>query len=429
MLLDAAVIEGDPVAAANAVALSYTSDDTPGIRRVRRGKAFTYVDSRARSVRDRSTLSRIRALAIPPAWTDVWICPDPDGHIQATGRDARRRKQYRYHAKWRSVRDAAKYHRLVEFCDALPKLRAAVECDLACACLCKRKVVATVVALMERAQLRVGNDEYARTNNSYGATTLRDRHARIRGDTLELVYRGKSGIVRHVRVADRRLARIVRRCRDLPGQRLFQYVDGDTVRPLTSTDVNDYLREITAGPFTAKDYRTWAATLGAALLMCTTAQRLTQVIEAVAEQLGHTPAICKSSYVHPRLLAAFGSAELAQLARRIRRRVRGRAATIEVATLRAIEPLVVRFLRSGTRARDNISHEHVVRPLRQDRDARSRRARAQRAAPRRTARVAHQQQRVLHGVRRDRRAARGARHRPQRRSMTSKQLLSGRATG
>ena len=427
-MLDAAVIGGDPVAAASAVALSYTSDDAPGIRRVRRGKAFTYVDPRGRRVRDRPTLSRIRALAIPPAWTDVWICADADGHIQATGRDARRRKQYRYHAKWRSVRDAAKYHRLVEFCDALPKLRAAVERDLACACLCKRKVVATIVALMERAQLRVGNDEYARTNNSYGATTLRDRHARIRGDTLELVYRGKSGIVRHVRVADRRLARIVRRCRDLPGQRLFQYVDGDTVRPLTSTDVNEYLRDVTAGPFTAKDYRTWAATLGAALLMCTTSQRLKQVIEAVAEQLGHTPAICKSSYVHPRLLAAFGSAELARLAHRIRRRVRGRPA-IDVATLRAIEPLVVRFLRSGSHARDNILHEHVVRPLRKDRDARPRRARAHRAPARRPAGVARQQQRVLHGVRRDRRAARGARHRPQRRSMTSKQLLSGSATG
>jgi len=437
-LLDSAVIEGDPVAAASAVALSYTSDEEPGIRRVRRGKAFTYVDPRGRAVRDRNTLSRIRALAIPPAWEDVWICPDPDGHIQATGRDARRRKQYRYHAKWRSVRDEAKYHRLLAFCEALPQLRAAVDRDLACSCLCKRKVVATVVALMERAQLRVGNDEYARTNRSYGATTLRARHARIRGDTLELVYRGKSGIMRHVRVADRRLARIVRRCRDLPGQRLFQYQDGDAVRPLTSTDVNEYLREVTAGPFTAKDYRTWAATLGAALLLCSehprdpraAKRRVVRVLEAVADKLGHTPAICRASYVHPRLLEEFTGAHFQRLARQIRRRIP--KAAIEVAQLRTIEPLIVRFLRSPVPSRENILHDSLALSVRQDRDPRSRRARPHRASPRRTARrhrMARKSGRVLHGVRRHRGAAGARRARPQRRSMTIKQFESGKSTG
>jgi DNA topoisomerase-1 len=368
MLLAAAVVRGDPIAAASAVALRHVSDEGTGIRRCRRGKSFSYADGRGRRVRDRATLARIRSLAIPPAWTDVWISPDPDGHIQATGRDARGRKQYRYHPRWRLVRDEAKYHRLVAFCRALPALRAAVERDLRCGCLCKRKVMATVVALMERAQLRVGNDEYARQNGSYGATTLRDRHARIRGDTLELVYRAKGGIRRHIRMTDRRLARIVRRCRDLPGQRLFQYVDGGAIRPITSSDVNDYIREVTGGPFTAKDYRTWAATLGAALLLCALErperarackQCIQQVLCAVAARLGHTPAICRKSYIHPRIIDDFvGDRLVPALARQIRRRLHGAAGTLgtasfetfgdcerfDVGALRAIEPVVARYL-------------------------------------------------------------------------------------
>ncbi len=372
MLLAAAVVRGDPIAAADAVALRHASDEEPGILRHRRGKGFSYADRRGRPVRDRATLARIRALAIPPAWTGVWISPDPDGHIQATGRDARGRKQYRYHPRWREVRDQAKYHRLVEFCGALRRLRAAVERDLGCACLCKRKVVAAVVALMERAQLRVGNDEYARANGSYGATTLRDRHARLRGDTLELVYRGKGGIVRRVRMTDRRLARIVRRCRDLPGQRLFQYVDGGAARPITSTDVNAYIREATGGPFTAKDYRTWAATLGAALLLCAIGageparagrptararkRSVQQVLAAVAERLGHTPAICRKSYIHPRLLDEFAADRLdPAFARAIRRRLGPRispcADAIDVRALRAIEPLVARYLGAAKQRR------------------------------------------------------------------------------
>ncbi|MEJ7604243.1 MAG: DNA topoisomerase IB [Kofleriaceae bacterium] len=355
-------MQDDAVAAARAVELTYTSDDVPGIARNRRGKQFRYTRG-GKAVRDAATLSRIRALAIPPAWTDVWIATDPDAHLQATGRDARKRKQYRYHARWRTVRDEAKYHRLVAFCRALPALRTAVEVDLRCSCLCKRKVLATIVSLMERAQLRVGNDEYTRTNGSYGATTLQDRHAKFKGDTIELSYRGKGGIERRIRVTDRRLARIVRRCRDLPGQRLFQYMDGTTIRGITSTDVNDYLREQTGGPFTAKDYRTWAATLGAAMLLCsldhpgsvTGCKRcITSVLGAVATRLGHTPAVCRSSYIHPRILDDFTTNKLAPaLARQIRRRVgevKVDAEHIQVAALRAIEPVVARYL-DETRAR------------------------------------------------------------------------------
>ncbi len=350
-------ISDDPAAAASAVALHYATDAQDGIVRHRRGTSFTYETTSGTRVRDRATLARIRALAIPPAWTSVWISPDPDGHIQATGRDARGRKQYRYHPRWREVRDAVKYHRLVDFCRALPKLRAAVERDLACPCLCKRKVVATVVSLMERAQLRVGNEEYARHNNSYGATTLRNRHVRFVGPAFELSYRAKSGIERRVKITDRKLARVVRQCHDLPGKRLFEYVDdaGD-VKPVTSFDVNEYVREHGGGDFTAKDYRTWAATMATAMLLCAidhpgTARGCTQaiktVLEQVADQLGHTPAICRSSYVHPRLLEDFTANRLARtLAPLVRRRLRARKHGDEIAldALRAIEPVVARYL-------------------------------------------------------------------------------------
>jgi DNA topoisomerase I len=324
--------------------------DEPGLARRNRGAHFTYVDARGNTVRDPATLRRIRALVIPPAWTNVWIAADPNGHIQATGRDARGRKQYRYHPRWRALRDDAKYHRLVAFCAVLPKLRAVVARDLAAPKLTKRKVVATIVALMEAAQLRVGNDEYARTNGSYGATTLRDRHAKIRGDTIELAYRGKAGVARHVKLTDRRLARIVRSCRDLPGQRLFQYVDGDRVRPIASTDVNAYLREVTRGAFTAKDYRTWAGTLGAALLVaCAGNPAPKRVIATVAEKLGHTPAVCKASYIHPRVMAD------ERLAHAIRRRVGNDVAlaadSIRVERLRAIEPIVARALATRSKLR------------------------------------------------------------------------------
>lgn len=350
-------ISDDPAAAASAVALHYSTDTHEGIVRRRRGTSFTYETTSGRRVRDRATLARIRALAIPPAWRDVWISPDPDGHIQATGWDARGRKQYKYHPRWREVRDAVKYYRLVDFCRALPKLRAAVERDLACTCLCKRKVVATVVSLMERAQLRVGNEEYARENGSYGATTLRNRHVRFAGVTFELSYRAKSGIERRVKITDRKLTRVVRQCHDLPGKRLFEYVDGDgNVKPVTSFDVNEYLREHSGGDFTAKDYRTWAATMAAAMLLCAidhpgTARGCKRCIKAaleqVADRLGHTPTICRTSYVHPRLLEDFTANRLARtLAPLVRRRLRQHRPSdeIEIEALRAIEPVVARYL-------------------------------------------------------------------------------------
>lgn len=326
-------------------------------------------------MRDPATLSRIRALAIPPAWTDVWISADADAHLQATGRDAKGRKQYRYHTKWRELRDREKYSRLVEFCAALPKLRKAVEKDLACRCLCKSKVVATIVALMERAQLRVGNDEYARTNGSYGATTLQDRHAKITGSTLELSYKGKSNIQRRIKLTDRRLARIVRSCRDLPGQRLFQYVDGDAIRGITSTDVNEYIHAI-AGDFTAKDYRTWAATLGAAVLLCGLEypgnQReckacVKQVIEEVATQLGHTPAVCKASYIHPQLIEDFSNDQLAELATNVRR---GGTIAFDIDLLRSVEPAVADYLRASNPQRSR-SASSSAQPRGRTRKARS----------------------------------------------------------
>lgn len=339
------------MAAADAADLHYATDGGPGYWRKKRGKGFSYVSSTGAPLRDRATLARIRALAIPPAWTDVWVSSDANAHLQSTGRDARGRKQYRYHARWREVRDTAKYHRFVEFCAALPKLRAHVDADLSCPCLCKAKVVATVVSLMERAQLRVGNDEYARQNGSYGATTLRARHVSVHGETIELAYRGKSGVDRRVKICDRRLANIVRKCRDLPGQRLFQYVDGDTVHPITSSDVNEYIHAVTEGPFTAKDYRTWAATLGAAMLLCLEKHPDSErgckrcikgVIARVAERLGHTPTVCRASYIHPRVLEDFSTGSIDALAKQVRRKVK--KSEIEVDALRAIEPVVARYL-------------------------------------------------------------------------------------
>jgi DNA topoisomerase-1 len=287
----------------------------------------------------------------------VWISPDPDGHIQATGRDARGRKQYKYHPRWTEVRGAVKYNRLVDFCKALPKLRAAVQRDLACKCLCKRKVVATIVSLMERAQLRVGNEEYARHNGTYGATTLRNKHVSFKGPGFELSYRGKHGIERRVRITDRRLAHVVRQCHDLPGKRLFEYIEEEgNVKPVTSMDVNDYLRENSGGEFTAKDYRTWAATMSAAMLLCALDHPGTErgckkcikaVLDKVADQLGHTPTICRTSYVHPRLFEDFTANRLARtLAPLVRRRLRQHKASDEIAVeaLRAIEPVVARYL-------------------------------------------------------------------------------------
>ena len=286
----------------------------PGIRRRRTGKGFSYV-APGRTRIDAATRQRIRKLVIPPAWTDVWISPDPDAHLQATGRDARGRKQYRYHARWGAVRDRQKYGHLLAFADALASIRRRVSADLKQAPLSREWVLATVVRLLDRAVLRIGNEEYARTNGSYGLTTLRNRHVQVRGGRVHFRFRAKSGVLQKIDVADPELARAVRKCQELPGQPLFQYVDSEgATRSITSTDVNDYLRAVGGPDVSAKEFRTWAGTLAAArgLARCapaaTTRERrsaLLQVIDGVAASLGNTRAVCRKSYIHPEILRAY----------------------------------------------------------------------------------------------------------------------------
>lgn len=304
----------DPSAAAQA-GLRYVSDSAPGIARVAARDGFRYVDADGAPVDDAATLARIRSLAIPPAWTDVWICSAANGHIQATGRDAKRRKQYRYHPRWRSVRDEAKYERMLSFGRALPAIRRQVDAALRQPGLPRDKVLATIVYLLQATMMRIGNEEYARQNKSFGLTTLRDRHVRIDGSEVEFRFRGKSGVSHAVRVGDPRLARIIRRVRDLPGQELFQYVDDDgQQRTVGSADVNDYLRELTGEDYTAKDFRTWSGTVLAALALseyekfdseAQARKNIVRAIEAVAERLGNTPSICRKCYVHPGVLDAY----------------------------------------------------------------------------------------------------------------------------
>ena len=304
-----------PEESAQAAGLRYVSDTQPGIRRQRTGRGFCYRGIDGRPIRDPAVLRRIKALAIPPAWTDVWICPRPDGHLQATGRDARGRKQYRYHPRWRAVRDATKYDRMIAFGDVLPQLRARLEQDMALPGLPREKVLATVVRLLETTLIRVGNLEYARANSSYGLTTLRDRHVKIAGATLQFHFRGKSGQYHTVRLHDRRLAAIVKRCQDLPGYELFQYIDAVGERQtIDSADVNDYLRQLTGQDCTAKDVRTWAGTVLAACALrecgpCTSQteakKNIVQAVAAVAKRLGNTRAVCRKCYVHPTVLDAY----------------------------------------------------------------------------------------------------------------------------
>jgi DNA topoisomerase-1 len=305
----------DPAESAREAGLRYVRDVRPGISRRRRGRGFTYTDPEGKVVRDEETLARIRSLAIPPAWTGVWICPNPRGHLQATGRDARGRKQYRYHPKWREARDATKYDRMVAFGLSLPTIRERTGRDLTLPGLPREKVLAAVVRLLEATLIRVGNDEYARDNNSYGLTTFRDRHAEIEGSTVEFRFRGKGGKQHRVDVQDRRLARIVKRCQDLPGQELFQYVDEDgSVRDVDSADVNEYLREITGQDFTAKDFRTWAGTVAAAWALeefeefdseAQAKRNIIRAVEKVAAKLGNTPTVCRKCYVHPAVLDSY----------------------------------------------------------------------------------------------------------------------------
>jgi DNA topoisomerase I len=305
----------DPRDVARHAGLRYTSDDDPGIRRVRRGRGFSYIGPDGKVIRDRETLARTRALAVPPAWTDVWICRFPNGHLQATGRDARGRKQHRYHARWRATRDESKFDRMIEFAVALSAIRERTDSDLARPGLPREKVLAAVVRLLELTLIRVGNDEYARLNRSFGLTTLRDRHARIEGTKIRFRFRGKSGQQHEVGLRDRRLATVVKRCQELPGQELFQYVDDDgQLRDVASDDVNTYLREIGGGDFTAKDFRTWAGTVLAyrALRALEPASSATdakrKVVAAMREtagRLGNTPAVARNSYVHPAVVEAY----------------------------------------------------------------------------------------------------------------------------
>jgi DNA topoisomerase-1 len=302
----------DPAESAQAAGLRYVSDIHPGIRRKRAGKGFVYIGTDGKPIKDEKELARIRSLAIPPAYRDVWICPSPNGHIQATGRDARGRKQYRYHPKWREVRDETKFGRMLAFSEVLPQIRVRVEKDLQRGGLPREKVLATVVSLLECTCIRVGNDEYAKANRSYGLTTLKDQHVEISGSTLRFEFRGKSGKIHKVDLSDRRLARIVQQCQALPGEDLFQYLDDEGVRQtIGSEDVNAYIREVSGQEFTAKDFRTWAGTLlavealteiGAWSSQRNAKSNMLKAVDRVAEQLNNTRAVCRKYYVHPAVL-------------------------------------------------------------------------------------------------------------------------------
>jgi DNA topoisomerase-1 len=305
----------DPAQSARKAGLTYVIPGPPGIRRRRAGRGFVYLGPGGRRIRDARTLRRIRALVIPPAWRDVWISPITGGHLQAVGRDARGRKQYRYHPRWRTVRDETKYARMLDFARALPRIRARVARDLARPGLPREKVLATIVRLLETTLIRVGNEEYVRVNRSFGLTTLRTRHVDVTGTAVRFEFRGKGGKVHAVGVRDPRVARVVRRLQDLPGQELFQYLDaGGVRRAIGSADVNAYLREIVGKDFTAKDFRTWAGTVLAAVALAETRtfataregrRNVVRAIERVAARLGNTPAICRKSYVHPVVLEAY----------------------------------------------------------------------------------------------------------------------------
>lgn len=335
--------------AAASVALVYLTDAEPGIRRTGLPARFDYRWPNGRRVADPATLARIRALAIPPAWEDVWIAPDPDGHLQATGRDARGRKQYRYHARWTTCRDEVKYASLAAFARALPRLRAAVAADLGQRGLGRERALATVVWLLDTTLIRVGNAAYARDNRSFGLTTFRDRHVRVEGATMRFTFRGKSGKEWRLRVSDRRIARAVKGMQDLPGQQLFQYLDADGARhAITSQDVNAHIREAAGGPFTSKHFRTWGGTVHAAVLLAGTevpgsarARRmaLNAVVDEVAARLGNTRTVCRTCYIHPRVAERWEEGRLGEDFAALRRRYRRPPAGLDRA-----EHLVLRWL-------------------------------------------------------------------------------------
>ena len=352
----------DGPAEAKSAGLRYVSDQAPGIRRKRRGRTFQYVGPDGKAVRDATDLARIRSLAIPPAYEDVWICPAANGHIQATGRDARGRKQYRYHNRWREVRDESKYTRMLEFAAALPGVRDRIDADLRKPGMPREKVLAAVVQLLETTTIRVGNDEYAKNNDSYGLTTMLNTHAKVSGNTVRFSFKGKSGIKHAISLQDKRLAKVVRSCQDIPGQELFGYLDEDgNAHDVTSQDVNDYIREISGGDFTAKDFRTWVGTVQCASLLAdatparTQADRKKTIVDAVkhvAERLGNTPAVCRKSYIHPEILAAYTEDGTLGPTRK----------TKPLKGLLAEERFVVRFLKQ--RAKDTPS-KRTTRKLKQ----------------------------------------------------------------
>lgn len=328
-------VDSDPGDVAKDAGLRYVHDSMPGIHRQRAGDGFRYVGVDGRPVEDERVLARINALVIPPAWTDVWIAPTSRGHIQATGRDEKGRKQYRYHPRWREVRDEAKYSRMIAFAEALPGLRAQVQEDLALPGLQRDKVLATVVRLLDETNIRIGNEEYARENKSFGLTTLRNKHVEVSGSTLRFAFRGKSGKQHVVEVQDRRVARIVKRCQELPGHELFQYLDDDGAQQtVESTDINAYLRRVTGQEFTAKDFRTWAGTVVAASTLRelggyaseTQAKRnVVEAVKAASDKLGNTPTICRKCYVHPAVIDTYmnGALLTAALGRSERRLIDG----------------------------------------------------------------------------------------------------------
>ena len=311
------------MASARAAGLRYTTDAKPGIRRSRHGATFRYFGADGRRLTSADELARIRALVIPPAWEQVWICPDPRGHLQATGRDARGRKQYRYHPKWRAVRDETKYDRMIGFAQALPQIRQHTARDLARPGVPREKVLAAVVQLLEKTLIRVGNDEYAKQNRSFGLTTLRDGHVDVRGGRLRFTFRGKSGIEHEIDLDDKRLARIVRACREIPGHELFQFYGEDGERQaVDSSDVNAYLKEISGEEFTSKDFRTWAGTVHAAALLrtltsfgsVTEARRnIVRAVESVAQRLGNTKAVSRKCYIHPAVLDSYADGSMVKM--------------------------------------------------------------------------------------------------------------------
>jgi DNA topoisomerase-1 len=335
----------DPQTAAETAGLRYVSADSGGIARRRAGTGFSYARDGA-PIRDKAVLARIRKLAIPPAWTDVWICPQANGHIQATGVDAKGRKQYRYNDEFRTLRESAKFEHILVFAQALPTIRETVDRDMARHGLPREKVLATIVRLLETTLVRVGNKDYAKANGSYGLTTLREPHVEVEGGTLRFHFKGKSGKTWNLKVQDRRVASIVRACQDLPGQQLFQYLDADGARQgVDSADVNAYLKEITGREITAKDFRTWFGTVAAAVALherggCDTVtaakKTMKEIVEQVSGRLGNTPAICRKCYIHPQVLAAYADCELVLRMRQ--------AATDDTSKLTPEEAAVYRFL-------------------------------------------------------------------------------------